>query len=230
MFVLGKSNEDNRGRLVLSQRYIAVALFVVTVLLYLRVVGFDFITFDDSLYVFSNRHVVTGLEWQNVQWAFSAESAGESANWHPLTWLSLMPDVELFGITPAGFHGTNVLLHAVNVALLFGVLCRLTGHSLRSACVAGIFAVHPLHVESVVWVAERKDVLSTFWGLAALWFWSGYVHVGHWRSYLLAVFSFALSLLSKQMWVTLPCVLLLLDYWPVQNERTSGRSLLRTGQ
>ncbi len=173
-----------------------------------------FTNYDDNDYVTANRHVKAGLSRANVSWAFTTMQA---ANWHPLTWLSLELDASLYGGESArGYHLTNLLLHVANVLLLFLALRRLTGAVWRSAAVAALFAVHPAHVESVAWVAERKDVLSGLFWMLTLLAYAWYVEWPGWRRYLLVAAVFALGLMTKPMLVTLPCVLLLLDYWPLQ--------------
>jgi Flp pilus assembly protein TadD len=191
---------------------VAALLGVGTVVLYAAVAGHEFIRFDDPRYVTENPVVQRGLSWDGIAWTFTAFHA---SNWHPLTWLSHMLDVELFGLNAGAHHVVNVLLHAVNAGLLFFVLARMTGALGRSAFVAALFAVHPLHVESVAWIAERKDVLSSLFGLLALAAYARYAeHPGR-RRYAPVVLCFALSVLAKPMWVTLPVLLLLLDYWPL---------------
>jgi tetratricopeptide (TPR) repeat protein len=182
----------------------------------------DFIGMDDPYYVYKNRNVATGLTTENVRWAWTSF---EQANWHPLTWLSLQLDAGL-SRTPQGlldphvFHRTSIFLHAANAALLFFALQALTGCRWRSAVVAGLFAVHPLRVESVVWVSERKDVLSIFFGLLALWAYAGYARRPSVLRYAGVPAAFALSLLAKPTLVTLPCLLLVLDWWPLGRART----------
>lgn len=176
----------------------------------------EFVNYDDDVYFYSNPHVQAGLTWHGAMWAFRT---GDANNWHPLTWLSLMLDVDLFGSGPAGPHLTNVILHATNAVLLFLLLLRLTGARWRSAFVAGLFALHPLHVESVAWASERKDVLSACFGLLALLMYARYARAVAKpcadRAYGLALLFYALALLSKPMMVTLPFVMLLLDWWPL---------------
>jgi len=179
---------------------------------YVQVKDHEFITFDDDMYVTENPVVRAGLTWHGVRWAFTAEHA---ANWHPLTWLSHMLDCQLYGMWPGGHHLTNVLFHLANTILWFLFFARTTKALWPSALVAALFALHPLHVESVAWVAERKDVLSTFFWLAALWAYAGYVGAPSLRRYLLVMLWFGLGLMTKPMLVTLPLVLLLLDYWPL---------------
>lgn len=173
---------------------------------------FDFILLDDGDYIFANRFVKRGLSMEGLRWAFLSY---HSANWHPLTWLSLMLDVQLFGLDGGGFHLVNAGWHLANVLLLFVWLRRITQQFFLSAVVAAFWAVHPLHVESVAWVSERKDVLSTFFALLTLLAFEWYARRGGTWRYLSALAAFGLSMLSKQMWVTLPCLLLLLDYWPM---------------
>jgi Flp pilus assembly protein TadD len=172
----------------------------------------DFVSLDDPTYVSENPHVKGGLTWSGVVWAFTS---GRAANWHPLTWLSHMLDVQLYGVQAGPHHVTSVALHCVNALLLFLVLARATGARGRSALVAALFAVHPLHVESVAWIAERKDVLSTAFWMLTLWAYVGYVRQPRWHRYGLVIVLFALGLMAKPMLVTLPFVLLLLDIWPL---------------
>ncbi|MGA2176816.1 MAG: tetratricopeptide repeat protein [Verrucomicrobiota bacterium] len=189
-----------------------------TIALYAPALTFSFVNYDDQLYVLNNPNVNHGLTAAGLGWAFQA---GYAANWHPLTWLSHMVDCQVFGLRPGGPHAINVLLHALNCVLLFQVLRRLTGAFWRSAMVAALFAWHPLHVESVAWIAERKDVLSTFFLFLTLWAWVRYVEDFKIKGskfkvfYVAALVLFALGLLSKPMVVTLPCMLLLLDWWPL---------------
>jgi len=194
-------------------RWICAALVVLAVLPYLQTLRYGFVNFDDGAYVAENPLVQQGLTWSNVAWAFTTMSAG---NWHPLTWLSHMLDCQIFGLRPGWHHLVNALLHGANTALLFVVLRAMTGMAWRSALVAALFAVHPLHIESVAWIAERKDVLSTFFGLWAIWAYARYVGAPSLPRYGLVACFFALSLLSKPMLVTLPFALLLLDVWPLQ--------------
>ena len=175
-------------------------------------------------YVYENRHVQRGLTGEGTAWAITAYHA---CNWHPLTWLSHMLDCQLYGLKPGGHHLTNVLLHAAAAVLLFLALRRMTGALWPSAWVAAVFAIHPLRVESVAWVAERKDVLSGLFFMLTLWFYARYAErPASWGRYLLVVASFALGLTAKPMLVTLPFVLLLLDYWPLgrlgQREHGAG--------
>ena len=194
------------------------AIFFGVVGLFLPATRHDFITYDDPVYVTQNDHVTGGLTWANFRWAFQSV---EASNWHPLTWLSHMADCQLYGLQPGGHHLTSVLLHALNAALLFVVLRKMTASTWRSFFVAALFALHPLHVESVAWIAERKDVLSTAFMMLTIWAYGHRLQLiragtsGAGRFYGLALLFFALGLMSKPMLVTLPCVLLLLDYWPL---------------
>ena len=167
--------------------------------------------FDDDQYVIANARVQRGLDWDTVRWAFTTT---ETANWHPLTWLSYLLDVELFGVNAGKHHLVSLLLHALNAGLLYLLLLRMTGALWRSAFVAALFALHPLHVESVAWIAERKDVLSTLFWLATVGAWMEFVRSRRPVWYLSAVSLYAAGLMAKPMLVTLPFTLLLLDYWP----------------
>lgn len=199
---------------------VAAGLVVVTVAAYWTSAGNGFVYYDDNNYVYENYHVRQGLTWEGVKWAFTAF---ESSNWHPLTWLSHMLDVQLFDLRPAGHHLVSLGWHVVNVLMLLGLLRYMTGRLWASVFVAALFALHPVHVESVAWVAERKDVLSTFLWLATTWVYVRYTRQpGVWR-YLLVLGLFALGLMAKPMLVTLPVILLVLDYWPL--ERMSRMSM-----
>jgi hypothetical protein len=197
----------------------SILLAIITTIVYWPAVGFDYAGYDDTGFIATNPHVLGGLTWENIRWAFGT---GLDGNWIPLTWLSYMLDVEWSGSTAAGPHLTNILLHAANTVLIFLCFRRLTGKHWPSAVLAGLFGLHPLHVESVAWVAERKDVLSTlFWSLA-IWTYARYAQEpaagsARWsKGYVPALVFFALGLMSKPMVVTLPFVLLLLDYWPLR--------------
>jgi tetratricopeptide (TPR) repeat protein len=198
---------------------ISALLALVTLLLFLPVLNHDFVNYDDGDYVTGNTHVQAGLTWSGVIWAFKT---GQASNWHPLTWLSHMLDWQLFGNRPGFHHLTNLVWHIANTVLLFNLFRLMTGAVWRSALLALLFAIHPLHVESVAWVSERKDVLSTFFFFLTLLAYHLYVRSRQTaagsnarRNYALALVCFALGLMSKPMLVTLPFVLLLLDYWPL---------------
>ncbi len=196
-----------------AARVVLPLLLVVAVLaVFWPALGHDFVNYDDDLYVTRNAWVQQGLTWASARWALTSDAAG---NWHPLTWLSHQLDWELWGPRPRGHHGTSVVLHAVNTVLLFALLDLMTASPWRSALAAGLFGLHPLHVESVAWIAERKDVLST-----CLWVLTTLAYVRYTRRpgtgrYLLVALGLALGLMAKPMLVTLPCTLLLLDYWPL---------------
>jgi protein O-mannosyl-transferase len=200
----------NRARLTIL---LAGLLVIATMLLYGRVARHEFLDFDDSEYVTKNVHVRTGLNLGNVVWAFSSFYA---ANWHPITWLSHMVDCQLFGLNSGSHHLVNVGLHAANVLLLFWLLKSATGAVWRSFFVAALFAVHPLNVETVAWVAERKSLLSALFSLVTIAAYGWYAKRPGWKKYTVVVIAFALALMSKPMAVSLPLVLLLLDYWPLQ--------------
>ena len=235
---------------------ICLALALVTTALYWPVTHHNFVNFDDDDYITNNSHVQAGLTWAGVIWAFQS---GAAANWHPLTWLSHMLDCQLYGLNPGGHHSTNLLFHVANTLLLFLLLRQLTGALWRSAFVAALFAWHPLHVESVAWAAERKDVLSAFFWMLTLMAYTRYAQKrskvegrgsradvavqaldsrllgaakrsgdGSTLDYGLALLFFACGLMSKPMVVTLPFVLLLLDFWPLNRFQpgSSARSTI----
>jgi Tfp pilus assembly protein PilF len=187
-------------------------LILSTFLVFRQVRHFEFVSYDDSDYVYENPHVLNGLTAGGAIWAFTTN---RSANWHPLTWLSLMLDCQLFGANAGGMHLVNLFLHLVNTFLLFAVLRKMTGALWPSAFVAAAFAIHPMHVESVAWIAERKDILSTFFLLLTLASYAGYVKRPSVYRYILSLVPFAFGLMAKPMLVTLPFLLLLLDYWPL---------------
>jgi protein O-mannosyl-transferase len=189
-------------------------LVAIVMLLYRPVLQHDFLRlWDDDAYVTDNTHVRTGLTLANMRWAFTSF---DQSNWHPVTWLSHMLDCQLFGLNPGPQHGVNVLLHAANVLLLFWILQKATGAVWRSFFVALLFAVHPLNVETVAWIAQRKSLLSALFSLLTVAAYGWYVRRGGWNRYLLLVFVFALSLMAKPMAVSLPWLLLLFDYWPLR--------------
>lgn len=196
-----------------------VGLALLTLAVYLPVLAHGFIRFDDPYYVTGNPRVQAGLTWEGIAWAFQAIVA---SNWHPLTLLSHMLDCELFGMDPLGHHLTSLLLHAASVVLLFEALRRMTASTWRSAAVAALFALHPTHVESVAWIAERKDVLSGFFWMLTLLAWERYVRQPSPKRYAAVALALAAGLLSKPMVVTLPFVLLLLDVWPLRREIPRG--------
>ncbi|MGA3015621.1 MAG: tetratricopeptide repeat protein [Bryobacteraceae bacterium] len=192
---------------------IALALLLLVLGVYAPVRHFEFVNYDDPGYVFQNAHVTSGLSADGLRWAFTTT---ERANWFPLTWISLMADCQFFGLSAGPQHLTNVIFHAASTLLLFGLLKRMTGASGPSALVAFLFALHPQHVESVAWVAERKDVLSAMFWMLTLWSYVRYVSRPKPAAYLVTLLFFCLGFLSKPMVVTLPLVLVLLDVWPLQ--------------
>jgi cytochrome c-type biogenesis protein CcmH/NrfG len=197
----------------------AGGLAILTLVLYSPSFHYEFLNFDDDVYVSRNPHVLGGLTAANIKWAFELSEAGDlrhAANWHPLTWLSLQLDASLWGANAGAFHRTNVVMHALASVLLFFGLFLLTGGYWPSGMTAALFAWHPLHVESVAWVAERKDILSAVFWMLTLIAYAGYVRRPSWSRYLLVMASLVLGLLAKPMLVTLPLVLLLLDYWPLR--------------
>ena len=202
--------------------WICAGLAMAITAVYYQLCSYDFVNYDDNDYVYYNSNIQAGITLKSVKWAFTT---GHCANWHPLTWLSLMLDWQLFGLNAGGYHLTNLLFHIVNTLLLFIVLKEMTNAVWQSAFVAALFALHPLHVESVAWVSERKDVLSIFFWILTMWAYLRYVNRPKIGRYLLIVVFLALGLMSKPMLVTMPFILLLLDYWPLGRLITK-RSLL----
>jgi len=205
------------GRYLLLCSLLAAGVWAV----YGQTTGFDYIGYDDRLYVVENSQVRKGLSRESIAWAWTSR---QESNWFPLTRLSHLLDVEMFGLHPGGHHATNALLHVFNVLLLFAVLQSMTGATARSAFVAALFAIHPLQVESVAWISERKTLLCTAFGLLAFGAYAAWTRNGGIARYLSSLALFAFSLMSKPMFVTLPFVLLLLDYWPLDRR---GRSRTR---
>ncbi|MBN1788376.1 MAG: tetratricopeptide repeat protein [Sedimentisphaerales bacterium] len=191
---------------------ICLVLTVIVSAVYYQVCNFEFLDYDDPEYVHENSNVHNGITPETIKWAFNA---GYASNWHPVTWLSHALDWQFFGSDPAGHRITNLVLHIANTLLLFIVLNQMTAAVWPSAFVAALFALHPLHVESVAWIAERKDVLSTFFLMLTIWAYIRFVRRKNILRYILIIVFFALGLMSKPMLVTLPFVLLLLDYWPL---------------
>jgi len=192
---------------------VSLCLVAAIIVTYIPVIHSDFVGYDDELYVTKNKQVQEGFTSESLKWAFTTF---HSANWHPLTWLSHMLDCDLYGLNPAGHHWTQVEFHIVNTVLLFFILFRMTGALFKSAFVAALFALHPLHVESVAWVSERKDLLSTFFGLMMIFAYHRYVKTSDFKIYLLIIVFLSLGLMAKPMLVTFPFVLLLLDIWPLE--------------
>lgn len=196
-----------------SPLLLSLFLFAATLIVYFPTLNSAFVNYDDPSYVTANAHVLQGLSWTNVWWAFTATV---EANWHPLAWISHMADVQFFGTNPRGHHIVSVVLHGLNVVLLFFVLRRATGSVMRSFVVAALFAVHPLNVECVAWIAERKSLLSMLFLLSALAAYGWYASKRSLSRYGVVVALFALGLAAKPMIVALPLLLLLWDYWPLQ--------------
>jgi len=211
------SNSDRSWSFV-----VCLALTFATAAVYCQVCSHDFVNYDDIEYIYQNPNIQSGITLQAVKWALTT---GYAANWHPLTWLSHITDWQLFGNKAGGHHLTNLVFHIANTLLLFIVLKRMTCAFWQSAFVAALFALHPLHVESVAWVSERKDVLSTFFWMLTMWAYICYVNCPKISRYFLVVLFLALGLMAKAMLVTLPFVLLLLDYWPL--ERFGRRTFYR---
>ena len=199
----------NRGQRIV----IFAGLILLCVFIYARVAGFDFINFDDTAYVTENQWVNHGITTGGLHWAFTTF---HYFYWQPLTWISHMLDCQIFGLRAGGHHLTSLLLHIANTLLLFLLLVRLTGALWRSAVVSAIFAVHPLRIESVVWIAERKDVLSILFFLIAIWLYLNYVERPSRRRYYAVLAAFAAGLMAKPMVMTLPVLLVLLDWWPLR--------------
>jgi len=209
----GRNKQMKKQVNISPEVVVAVFLVLSTLAVYLQVQYHAFINYDDNMYIVENPYVQDGLTLKNIKWAFTATYA---ANWHPLTWLSHMLDVQLYGMNPGMHHLTSLLFHIANTLLLLVVLNRMTGDLWPSGFVAALFALHPLHVESVAWAAERKDVLSTFFWMLTMTSYVGYVHRPDLKRYLSVLLFFILGLMAKPMLVTLPFVLLLIDYWPLE--------------
>lgn len=207
-----------------------MALSVIVLAVFWQTAGFAFLTWDDLFYVTENPRVRMGITWDNASWALTATDV---CNWHPLTWISHMGDVSLYGLWPGGHHLTSVFFHALNAVLLYAFFRTSTGESWRSGLLAILFAIHPLHVESVAWVSERKDVLSTFFWLAAMLSYARYSRNRGLGWYLVVTLLIAAGIASKPMVIALPMVLLLLDYWPLKrlrldaNDREPGTATWR---
>ncbi len=209
-----------------------ICLILVTIVcaVYMQVGNHAFLNYDDTVYVTGNPRVAEGITAAGIVWAFTTFDA---SNWHPVTWLSHMVDAELYDLDPRGHHLTSVAIHAFSTVLLFLLLQRISGFPWRSACVAALFAIHPLHVESVAWIAERKDVLSAFFWFLTLLLYSGYAAEQKRTWYYLALAAFVMGLMAKPMLVTLPVVMLLLDYWPFnrylseKQAKGSGKAALK---
>jgi len=209
------NNMKNQNAYMLDT-IICLVMAMLIICCYWQVQKYEFINYDDYTFIVENSHVRNGLTKEGIKWAFSTT---EGANWHPLTWLSLMMDAQLYRGNPGGYHWTNVLFHIANTVLLFLFLRLNTGHIWKSAFVASLFALHPLHVESVAWISERKDVLGAFFWMITLLFYARYVKRRTVMGYISFFVFFILGLMSKPMVMTLPFVLLLLDEWPLKHLR-----------
>jgi Tfp pilus assembly protein PilF len=224
-------NIENQNFFFNNRLNILICLFLIASILivYIQVKNFEFIHYDDDVYITDNYQVQSGLNSKSIRWAFSSI---HGSNWHPLTWISHMTDIEIFGMNAGGHHLSNLFFHIINTILLFYILFRMTKASWCSAIVAGLFALHPLHVESVAWISERKDVLSTMFWLLTMWAYIRYIEKPQPGRYILILLSFILGLMSKPMLVTLPFVLLIIDFWPLKRLQTGQKfstSGLNTG-
>lgn len=204
----GLFSSPDKRRVVIS-----LLLALLALVIYNPVTRMGFVNYDDPAYVTTNRNVQNGLTWKTVRWAFLSTDA---ANWHPLTWLSHAVDCQLFQLKAAGHHYDSLLLHALCVVLLFLFLESITGYAGRSMAIAALFAVHPINIESVAWISERKNVLCTLFFFLGLYVYGWYVRHPEFKRYFAVVVTFALALMAKPMAITFPCVLLLLDYWPLR--------------
>ena len=202
---------------------VIILLIVASSAAFGRIAGNDFINFDDNIYVTENSHIKSGFTMDRLHWAFSTKYFNL---WIPLTWLSLMLDYQLYGLSPGGYHITNLILHILSTLLLFWLFYRMTRTIWKSAFVAALFSLHPMHVESVAWISERKDVLSTFFWMLTLCLYVYYTEKPAIKRYLLVLFSFILALLSKPIVVTLPVIMILLDYWPLRRFESKKDNLI----
>ena len=206
-----------------KERLFCLLLVVVTLAVYYPVKDYDFVNYDDPMYVIDNYAIRSGLTWDTVIWSFTGGT--EVTNyWAPMTWLSIAFDYHLYGLNAGGYHLTNLILHLANSLLLFFVFLRMAGKFWQSAFIAALFALHPLHVESVAWITERKDVLSTFFWFLTMYVYASYVNHPRPGWYIALLTSFTLGLMAKPMLVTLPFVLLLIDYWPLERIKTGKPS------
>lgn len=205
---------SNKKSVFPSKKVLLIYFFltVSTLVVFWQVTGFDFFNFDDDIYVTKNIHVQSRLTLDGIRWAFYSHYADY---WHPLTLISFMVDYQRYGLNPGGYHLTNLLLHLLSTLLLFWLFHRMTGEIWKSALVAAFFALHPLHVESVAWIAKRKDVLSTFFWMITCCIYVSYTGKPAVKKYLLMLFFFLLALMSKPWVITLPFIMILLDYWPL---------------
>ncbi len=206
------------------QKFIVyIFLTIIILAVYWQVNQFDFSNYGDPFFVTNNSHVLTGITPEGLCWSFTTKYLGL---WHPLTWLSLMFDYQLHELNASGYHVTNLILHIISTLLLFWLFNRMTGAVWKSAFVAAFFALHPLHVESVAWIAERKDVLSAFFWMLTLCFYVYYTEKPAVKRYVLVLFSFVLAIMSKPMVITLPVIMILLDYWPLKRFNSKKENLI----
>lgn len=203
---------------------ICLTLTIVTLAVFWQVHKFDFVSLDDPLYVTCNSNIQTGFTLKAIKWSITT---GYGNFWHPITWLSYILDWQLYGLNAGGYHLTNLVIHILNILLLFIIFKRMTGAIWQSAFVSALFALHPLHVESVAWISSRKDVLSTFFWMLTIYAYTHYVKKPGAGKYLIMITTFSLGLMTKPMLVTLPFVLLLLDYWPLERIEHFEKSVMR---
>lgn len=204
--------------------YLFSALLIgVVLVIYGQTINHDFVYWDDKDYFLDHPQVREGLSLANIEWAFTSFSV---ANWHPLSWISMMTDVSLFGLWAGGHHIVGMIWHTANSLLLFVLLIRFTNDQNRSFVVALLFAIHPLHVESVAWAAERKDLICAFFWLTTIWFWHRYTLAPNYKRYLWVVISMVMALLAKPMAITLPAILLLIDFWPLKRHENHSLRIL----
>ena len=206
--MVNKTNTGSNNKKII----IYIVLTLATLAVYWQASRFDFINFDDPVYIMESSYVKSGTTLEGIRWAFMTKHTGL---WYPLVWLSFMVDYQIYGLHPGGYHVTNLIFHMLSTLLLFWLFCRMTGAVWKSAFVAFLFALHPLHVESVAWVSERKDVLSAFFWMLTLCLYVYYTEKPVVKRYLPVIFCFSLALMSKPMVVTLPVIMMLLDYWPL---------------
>ena len=193
-------------------KIICSSIFIIILILYIDVINYDFVNYDDDTYILNNINIHNGLTLKSIKWAFTNFYV---SNWHPVTWLSHMLDIQLFGLKPGWHHFTNLLIHIINTICLFLILYKMTNEIWKCAFVAIIFGIHPLHVESVAWISERKDVLCVLWAFISIIFYVEYIKQKNINYYFFSLFFYVISLMSKAMMVTLPLVLLIFDFWPL---------------
>jgi hypothetical protein len=217
--MLNKTNISSKEQILI----VYIVLAMVTLAVFWQVNQYDFVNFDDNIYVTENSHIQSGITQDGFRWAFSTKYTGL---WNPLVWLSFMADYQLYRLKAGGYHQTSRILHILTTLLLFWLFNRMTGAIWKSAFVAGLFALHPLHVESVAWIAGRKDVLSAFFWMLTLCLYVYYTEKPVIKRYLLVLFSFVCALMSKPMVITLPVIMILLDYWPLKRFESKKGNLI----